>query len=209
MSQPETTDQTSSEKVARSSIKRTDPPEPESLPSASSETIDEDEPPPKRDYNFSMSVDELSDMEKEVDEFCNDDDEDDDDDDDDDKAEEKKDGDEQPQPRPSKQQPTSSALASNEQDDEYDSDSSSSQKLRDLTLGEERLINSDEESLGDDEAPRGWKENPKPKQLRSWFFLIRYLFFTSIRLYNVGTNKHAQTQLMSIFFCMFERFVRS
>lgn len=167
MPQPETTDQTSSEEPARSSIQRTRPPQPEPLPSASSETIDEDEPPTKRYFNFSMSVDELSDMEKEVNEFCNDDDEGDDDNDDDDEDEGKKDGDEQPRPRPSKQQRTSSALTGNEQEDEYDSDSSSSQKLRDLTLGEERLISSDEESLGDDEAPRGWKENPKRKQLRS------------------------------------------
>ena len=151
--QPETTDQTPSEDPRRSSVKRTRAPGPVS--SASSETIEEDEQVAKREFNFSMSVDELSDMEKEVNDFCNDDDDDDDDDED-------------SRPRPVKQQQTTSVPAGTEQEEqEYESDSSSSQKLRDLTLGQDRTINSDEESLSDDEAPRGWKENPKPKQLRS------------------------------------------
>jgi hypothetical protein len=112
-----------------------------------------------------MSVDELSDMEKEVNDFCN---EDDDDDDDDDSNEIFS--------RPTKQQRTSSFTPittadnpNNDEDevDDYNTDSSSSQKLRDLILGKKHETDSEDESLGDDETPRGWKANEKPSKRQS------------------------------------------
>jgi hypothetical protein len=143
-------------KTTNPSLKRSRTPE---LPSTS-DVIDEDEQPTTKQFNFSMSVDELSDMEKEVNEFCN---EDDDDDDDSNETE----------ARPIKQQKTSTfppittADNPNEQEDDYNSDSSSSQKLRDLILGKRRETDSDDESLSDDEAPRGWKTKQKTRNRQS------------------------------------------
>ncbi len=134
------------------------------------DTLDEDDnQPTTRQYNFSMSVDELSDMEKEVNDFCNEDDDDDDDDDDD------EDSNKIPS-RPIKQQRTSSFTPTTtdnrnnddeEEGDDYNTDSSSSQKLRDLILGKKPDTDSDEESLSDDDTPRGWKTNQKTRQSQS------------------------------------------
>lgn len=112
--------------------------------------LDEDDQPTTREYHFSMSVDELSDMEKEVNDFCNDDDEDDDDSND-------------LSSRPNKQQRVSSFAPIPTNEDDYNSDSSSSQKLRDLILGKQDENDSDNESLGDGDAPRGWSNNPTAK----------------------------------------------
>ena len=108
-----------------------------------------------------MSVDELSDMEKEVNDFCNDDDDD--------------DSNDRPS-RPNKQQrvssfapvttsddPDNTNADEDDQNNDYHSDSSSSQKLRDLILGKRGENDSDEESLGDGDIPRGWSNNPKTK----------------------------------------------
>lgn len=142
------------EKPSKSALKRPRTPD---LPS-SSEVINEEEQTTSRQYNFSMSVDELSDMEKEVNDFCGDDDDDEDDDND--------------EPRPAKQQKKSKDQPTIEEttnddngggggsrggDDDYNSDSSSSQKLRDLILGKRHESDTDEENLDDDDAPRGWK----------------------------------------------------
>jgi hypothetical protein len=144
-------------KSAKSPLKRSRTPE------ISNDTVDEDEQPTTQKYNFSMSVDELSDMEKEVNDFCNEDEDDDDDDDDDDSN--------KIQSRPTKQQRTSSftpiTTTDNPDEDDYNSDSSSSQKLRDLILGKKHEPDSDEESLGDDDIPRGWKTNQKTRKRRS------------------------------------------
>ena len=145
---------TTSKSSRKPILKRSRTPE----PSATSDGLDEEDRPTTRQYNFSMSVDELSDMEKEVNDFCNEDDDDDDDDD--------------PPSRPNKQQRTSTFAPVtttddpvNDNDEEtYNSDSSSSQKLRELILGKKRETDSDEESLGDDEAPRGWEKNQKTKK---------------------------------------------
>ncbi|CAF0945275.1 unnamed protein product [Adineta steineri] len=174
-------------KFSKSSLKRARTPELPSTSDMPSNIIEEDEQTATttagaaaaetaRQYNFSMSVDELSDMEKEVNDFCNDDEDEDDDDDDDSND---------VQARPKKQQRTSSfspittaaattttatptTTIDKQNDDEgydYDSDSSSSQKLRDLILGKRREADSDDESFGDDEAPRGWKNtNQKTKK---------------------------------------------
>jgi len=147
-------------KPTKSLLKRSRTPE---IP-PTTDTLDEDDQPTTRQYNFSMSVDELSDMEKEVNEFCNEDDDDDDSND--------------IQSRPAKQQRTSSFTpitttttttttdnpSNNDEDDAYNSDSSSSQKLRELILGKKRETDSDEESLGDDDTPRGWKLNQKTRK---------------------------------------------
>ncbi len=141
-------------------LKRSRTPE---LPSPN-DVLDEDDQPTTRQYNFSMSVDELSDMEKEVNDFCNEDDDDDDDDDDDSNDLET---------RPTKQQRTSAFTPitttttdnpTNDEEEAYNSDSSGSQKLRELILGKKRDTDSDEESLSDDDAPRGWLKNQKTKK---------------------------------------------
>jgi len=138
-------------------LKRSRTPE---LPSPN-DVLDEDDQPTTRQYNFSMSVDELSDMEKEVNDFCNEDDDDDDDDDDSNDLES----------RPTKQQRTSAFTPitttdnpTNDEEEAYNSDSSGSQKLRELILGKKRDTDSDEESLSDDDAPRGWLKNQKTKK---------------------------------------------
>ena len=107
-------------------------------------------------YNVSISVDELDDMEKEMNEFMNEDD-DDDDDDDEEEGEEAKTS--QKKPRTA------------EPNEVQDDASNSSAKLREMKLNEEELnINddelapSDEESLTDDETPLGWKAKPKVKK---------------------------------------------
>ena len=133
-------------------------------PAPTNDALDEEDQPTNRKYNFSMSVDELSDMEKEVNDFCNEDGDDDDDDDDNEDSNDR-------QSRPIKQQRTSKFAPitttdnlRNDEDESYNSDSSSSQKLRELILGKKRDTESDEESLGDDDAPRGWKKNQKTKK---------------------------------------------
>ncbi|UJR36884.1 hypothetical protein I4U23_029597 [Adineta vaga] len=154
----------------RSSLKRPRAPELPSTSDLPSDIIDEEEQVTTKPYHFSMSVDELSDMEKEVNDFCGEDDDDDDDDDESNDA----------PSRPAKQQRTSSFAPTttlttttttddpnNVDDYEYNSDSSSSQKLRDLILGNKREGDSDEESLGDDETPRGWKLNQKTRKRQS------------------------------------------
>ena len=123
----------------------------------------DDNRPTSREYHFSMSVDELSDMEKEVNDFCNDEDDDDDDSNDLPSRANKQ----QRQPNASFAPITTTddnnPNAPNEDDEHYNSDSSSSQKLRDLILGKRGETDSDEESLGDGDAPRGWTKNSKDK----------------------------------------------
>ncbi|CAF2046071.1 unnamed protein product [Rotaria magnacalcarata] len=143
-------------KSAKPPLKR--PRTPEIPPTATDtvdDVVDEDNQSATKQFNFTMSVDELSDMEKEVNDFCNDDEDDDDD--------------TETLSRPTKQQrttaftPTTTTDNPND-DDNYDSDSSSSQKLRDLILGKKPETDSDEESLSDDDAPRGWKEGQKARK---------------------------------------------
>lgn len=163
-------------KSIKPSLKRPRTPEvpPITTADVTSETIEEEEQATSRPYNFSMSVDELSDMEKEVNDFCNEEDEDDEDEDDDDDNNNNN----ETLTRPAKQQRTSSfapttTTADNpnyeddDNDDAYNSDSSSSQKLRDLLLGKKVEIDTDEEGLSDDDAPRGWRDNQKSRKKRS------------------------------------------
>ena len=75
-------------------------------------------------------------------------------------------------PPPTKQQRTTTDTITiqnpkNDEDEGDNSDSSSSEKLRRLALGDQPAVSSDEESLSDDDAPRGWKDKPKPRILRS------------------------------------------
>ncbi|CAF0984354.1 unnamed protein product [Rotaria sordida] len=173
---PSDDEQISSSTISKStkpSLKRSRTPEIPLTTDIPSDPTDEDDQPTTRQYNFSMSVDELSDMEKEVNDFCNED-EDDADDDDDDKNNKKNDNDDSndKESRSTKQQRTSSSFTpitttdnpNVDYEDDYNSDSSSSQKLRDLILGKKHETDSDEESLGDDEAPRGWKKNQKRRK---------------------------------------------
>lgn len=149
-------------KSTKSSLKRPRTPEIPATTDALNVAIDEDDEPKTKQYNFSMSVDELSDMEKEVNDFCNEDEDDDDDDTNDASS------------RPAKQQRTSGFAPitttdnlNDDDDNNYDSDSSSSQKLRDLILGKKPETDSDDEILGDDDAPRGWKDNQKLRKRKS------------------------------------------
>ncbi|CAF4549980.1 unnamed protein product [Rotaria sp. Silwood1] len=162
-SDDEPTSSSTISKSTKTSLKRSRTPEIPSTTDIPTDVIDEDDQPTTRKYNFSMSVDELSDMEKEVNDFCNEDEDDDDDDDSNDTRS-----------RPMKQQRTSSFTPitttdnqNDDREDDYNSDSSSSQKLRDLILGKKQETDSDEESLGDDEAPRGWKNNQKRRKNKS------------------------------------------
>ncbi|CAF1137275.1 unnamed protein product [Rotaria sp. Silwood1] len=75
-------------------------------------------------------------------------------------------------PQPLKQQRTETSAKmlekktdnNDEADDGFDSDSSSMQKWHDLIFGKKDDNSSDEECLGDDDVPRGWKKVYKQKR---------------------------------------------
>jgi FCP1-like phosphatase family protein len=71
--------------------------------------------------------------------------------------------------RPKKQQRTTVIVETIQESNEYsdsdsDSDSLCRRQLHCLGLDKKDYLNSDEENLNDDEAPRGWKEDGKQKQ---------------------------------------------
>ncbi|CAF1135940.1 unnamed protein product [Rotaria sordida] len=103
-------------------------------------------------YTFNMSADECFDVEKEVNELYIGDDDDSDD----------------THPQPLKRQRTATPAKTldtniDDNDDGFESDSTSMQKLYDLISGKRDDNSSDEESLGDDDVPRGWKKVYKKK----------------------------------------------
>ncbi|CAF3071438.1 unnamed protein product [Rotaria sp. Silwood2] len=98
--------------------------------------------------NFSMSADEYFNVETQVNELYIED------------ADDSNDT----HPRTSKRQRTATPAKTfdkntddNDEDDGFDSDSSSMQELHDLIFSKNNDNSSDEESLGDDDVPRGWK----------------------------------------------------
>ncbi|CAF0786987.1 unnamed protein product [Didymodactylos carnosus] len=104
----------------------------------------------EHEFLFSMSMDELEEMEKEVDDFCSDTNDDDDDDEDN----------EQSKPNDlSKYDPT---FEEEENDDDLDGeDAEQEETLRNLVLGTNRKAeynDSDEDSLGGGDVPKGWKK---------------------------------------------------
>lgn len=109
----------------------------------------------KPNYSFSISVDELDDMKKEMKEFLDEDDADDDENENENETE-----------APVTTNPTTDASK-----DVQKAESDSSAALRQMTLDEDDLnFNddkfdpTDEESLSDGDAPLGWKEKPKIKK---------------------------------------------